>query len=53
MEMERRQDIQEEILGEKNKKYLELVEDMNQDIKAIESIQKPLAIYKDEKEVIR
>ena len=40
------------MLRQKNMKYAELVEEMNKDLKALEYQQKPLALYKDEQQVI-
>lgn len=36
----------------KNMTYKELVEDLNKDLRALNSIEKPLAIYKEEKELV-
>lgn len=43
------QDAEDGIAAAKKMTYHELVEEMNQDIKALEQIEKPLALYKDEK----
>ena len=52
VEIERYKDIEEGILAAKQMTYKELVEDMNRDTKAIEHIESPLALYKDEKAVV-
>ena len=48
VEYERFKDIEAGIEAEKHMTYQELVEDMNKDLKAIEHINRPLALYKDE-----
>ena len=48
VEYERYQDIEAGIEAEKHKTYQELVDDINKDMKAIEHINRPLALYKDE-----
>ncbi|CDW75160.1 cytochrome c biogenesis protein [Stylonychia lemnae] len=47
-------DIEEgaEVFAQKNMNYKQLVEEMNKDIKALESIERPLTLYKDEKAMI-
>lgn len=42
------QDAEDGVAGAKKMTYQELVEEMNQDMKAIEHIEKPLVLYKDE-----
>ena len=42
-------DTEDGIAGTKKMTYQELVDEINQDIKALEHIEKPLALFKDEK----
>jgi len=42
-------DAEDGIAGTKKMTYQELVDEINQDIKALEHIEKPLALFKDEK----
>ena len=51
VEMEKMKDFEENIAGLKQMKYAELVEELNKDQRAIEQIDKPLILYKSEKEV--
>ena len=48
VEYERYQDIEAGLEADKTKTYQELVDDINKDMKAIEHINRPLALYKDE-----
>ena len=51
--IEKMKDIEEManagVLRQKGMKYAELVEEMNKDLKALEHMEKPLTLYKDEK----
>ncbi len=42
-------DAEDGLAGTKKMTYHELVDEINQDIKALEHIEKPLALFKDEK----
>lgn len=46
--MEKFKDLEEGVANTKRMTYAELVEDMNKDLKAIEQIERPVQLYKDE-----
>ncbi|TNV86325.1 hypothetical protein FGO68_gene2055 [Halteria grandinella] len=48
VEIEKMRDFQEGITATKKMTYAELVEDLNKDLKAIEQMEKPLQLFKDE-----
>lgn len=48
-ELDKLRDAEEGIAQVKQMNYQQLVEEINRDIKAIEHIEKPLMLYKDEK----
>ena len=50
MEVEKIKDFEEGLTGLRKMTYKELVEDMNQDLKALEQIEKPIILFKEEKQ---
>jgi hypothetical protein len=48
VEIEKMKDMNEGITSLKKMTYKELVEDMNQDLRALEQIERPLALFKEE-----
>ena len=48
MEVEKIKDFEEGLTGMRKMTYKELVEDMNQDLKALEQIEKPIILFKEE-----
>ena len=47
-ELEKLKDVEEGVASEKKMTYMELVEHINKDIKALEYQDKPITLYKDE-----